>query len=570
MSDVPKRPNVLIILTDQQRFPPPYDPEELRRWRHDEFAAERSLGETGVSFSKHYAMATACAPSRASLLTGQYPSLHGVTQTDGLGKSADSADMFWLAPDTVPTLGDWFRAGGYRTFFKGKWHASHVALEDPSGKGLLLSIDDEGNRNEKNIAAYLEADLLDQFGFSAWVGPEPHGLGKHNTGTVKDVFTADETIELLQRFDADDSEQPWLAVCSFLNPHDSSLFGVLALLQGLRYHPSTVPSIPKPPTHNEDLSTKPRCQQSYVDEWKKIAVPQPWIEVHRKFHYQLQRTVDDQIARVLDALRTSRDYENTIVVFSSDHGDMLGAHDGMHEKWHNAYEESIHVPFVVAGPMIDGGAGAVDIPTSHADLIPTLLGFVGIDPDVARKELARDHSEARPLVGRDLSALISHDAEHPSEPVLFMTDDEISEGAAAGASPVARVAKKLRIYSTVVQPNHIETVIAEVVVDGERHLVKLSRYFDNGQFWTVPGECDERLHRRKTTTVTRPEPDDYELYDLTADPLEQRNLAHPTYATDASRRLQEEMLTLLVDQLASKRLVPATGEVPGYLPPNAA
>ncbi len=570
MNESSRRPNVLVILTDQQRSPTPYEPEGLRRWRHDEFTAERTLHDTGVSFTKHYAMAAACAPSRASLLTGQYPSLHGVTQTDGLAKSFDSDDMFWLAPDTVPTMGDWFRAGGYRTFFKGKWHASHVALPDPSGEGFLLSIDDDGVPNEANIAAYLEADLLDDFGFSEWVGPEPHGLGKHNTGSVKDVFTADETIALLRRIDGDDSEQPWLTVCSFLNPHDSSLFGAVALLQGLRYHPSTVPDIPKPPTHDEDLSTKPACQQSYVDEWKTIAAPQPWIETHRKFHYQVQHTVDEQIARVLDALRASGDYENTIVVFSSDHGDMLGAHGGMHEKWHNAYEESIHVPFVVAGPMIDGEARAVDIPTNHADLIPTLLGFAGIEPDAAREQLARDHTEARPLVGRDLSGLVLHGAEHSSEPVLFMTDDEISEGAETGASPVAKLAKKLRVYSTVVQPNHVETVISEVDVEDERHLVKLSRYFDNGQFWTVPGERDERLHRRKTTTVTEPEADEYELYDLTVDPLEQRNLAHPALTTDASRRLQREMLTLLVDQLAAKRLVPAAGEVPGYRPPRVA
>jgi arylsulfatase A-like enzyme len=577
MSDVSRRPNILIVLTDQQRFPTSYEPEGLRQWRRDEFVAERSLRETGVSFTRNYTMATACAPSRASLLTGQYPPLHGVTQTDGLGKSFDSPDMFWLAADTVPTIGDWFRAGGYRTFFKGKWHASHAALEDRSGEGFLLSIDDEGNRIEENIAAYLDADLLDKFGFSEWVGPEPHGLGKHNTGTVKDVFTADETIALLQRFDTDDSEQPWLTVCSFLNPHDSSLFGVLALKQGLRYHPSTVPSIPKPPTQDEDLSTKPRCQQSYADEWKTVAVPQPWIELHRKFHYQMQHAVDHEIARVLDALRSSGDYENTIVVFSSDHGDMLGAHGGMHEKWHNAYEESIHVPFVVAGPLIDGSR-EIDVPTSHADLIPTLLGLAGIDPDVAREEIARDHTEARPLVGRDLSPVIRHDGEHQAEPVLFMTDepvlfmtdDEISEGTAGGASPIAKLAKRLRLYSTVVQPNHVETVIAEVDVEGERHLVKLSRYFDNAQFWTIPGEHDERLRRRKTMIVTEPEPDEYELYDLTADPLEQRNLAHPSHATEESRRLQREMLKLLVDQLASKRVVPTTGVVPGYQPPNAA
>jgi Sulfatase len=249
----------------------------------------------------------------------------------------------------------------------------------------------------------------------------------------------------------------------------------------------------------------------------------------------------------------------------------------MHEKWHNAYEESIHVPFVVAGPLIDGPR-EIDVPTSHADLIPTLLGLAGIDPDVAREEIARDHTEARPLVGRDLSPVIRHDGEHPAEPVLFMTDepvlfmtdDEISEGTAGGASPIAKLAKRLRLYSTVVQPNHVETVIAEVDVEGERHLVKLSRYFDNAQFWTIPGEHDERLRRRKTMIVTEPEPDEYELYDLTADPLEQRNLAHPSHATEESRRLQREMLKLLVDQLVSKRVVPTTGVVPGYQPPNAA
>ncbi len=567
---MPTRPNVLVILTDQQRFPTAYESEEVRRWRHDEFAAERSLNETGVSFTKHYAMAAACAPSRASLLTGQYPSLHGVTQTDGLAKTAESDDMFWLAPDTVPTLGDWFRAGGYRTFFKGKWHASHVALKDAGGEGMLLSITEDGTPIQENIDAYLTADLLDDFGFSEWVGPEPHGLGKHNTGSVKDPFTADETIALIERLAADDSDQPWLSVCSFLNPHDSSLFGVVALKQGLRYHPSQVPSIPKPPTHDEDLSTKPTCQQSYADEWKQLAAPQPWIETHRKFHFQLQQTVDEQIERVLEALRASGDYEKTIVVFSSDHGDMLGAHGGMHEKWHNAYEESVHVPFIVAGPMIEGGARTVDIPTNHADLIPTLLGLARIDPAAARKQLAADHSEAQPLVGRDLSAVVLNGAEHASGPVLFMTDDEISEGAATGASPVAKLAKKIRTYATVLQPNHIETVVAEVDVDGAQHLVKLSRYFDNAQFWTTPGERDERLHRRKTTTVTEPAPDEYELYDLTADPLEQRNLAHPSHATDASRELQQQMLDLLVQQLAAKRLTPSTGVVPGYRPPVSA
>ena len=401
-----RRPNILLVMTDQLHYPPAYESDELAAYRREHCAGQERLRANGVSFKHHYPISAACAPSRASLLTGHHPSLHGVSQTPGLTKSDDGDDMFWLAPDDVPTMGDWFRAGGYRTYYKGKWHASHAHLDADDGDGYLLSIDDDGEPQEENIKRYLEADLLDEYGFSEWVGPEPHGLGKHNTGTVKDVFTADETVELLQRLDGDESDEPWLAVCSFLNPHDDSMFGVIALTQGLRYHPSTVPHVEQAPTHEEDLSTKPACQQSMVDLWGTILAPQPWIETHLKFYYQLQATVDEQITKVLDALEASSAYENTIVIFTSDHGDLQGSHNGMHEKWHVAYEEALHVPFVVSSPLLPGGARELDVPTSHADLIPTLLGLAGIDPDEALAKVRTDHKETRPLIGRDLSDAI--------------------------------------------------------------------------------------------------------------------------------------------------------------------
>ena len=209
-------------MTDQQHYPPAYESDELAAYRREHVAGVERLRQNGVSFRHHYPMSAACVPSRTSLLTGQYPSLHGVTQTDGIAKTADGDDMFWLAPDAVPTLGDWFRAGGYRTFYKGKWHVSHPYLDADDGDGFLLSIDDDGTPIEANIQRYLEADLLDDHGFSEWVGPDPHGLGKHNTGLLKDPFTADETIALLERLDADADDTPWLTVCSFLNPHDDS------------------------------------------------------------------------------------------------------------------------------------------------------------------------------------------------------------------------------------------------------------------------------------------------------------------------------------------------------------
>jgi arylsulfatase A-like enzyme len=147
MSDPSSRPNVLVILTDQQRFPTPYEPEELRRWRHDEFAAERRLHETDVSFTKHYAIAAACAPSRASLLTGQYPSLHGVTQTDGLAKTFDSDDMFWLSPDTVPTMGDWFRARRLSDILQGL--VARLARRAAGSRRRGLSAVDRSRRPER-------------------------------------------------------------------------------------------------------------------------------------------------------------------------------------------------------------------------------------------------------------------------------------------------------------------------------------------------------------------------------------------------------------------------------------
>ena len=118
----------------------------------------------------------------------------------------------------------------------------------------------------------------------------------------------------------------------------------------------------------------------------------------------------------------------------------------------------------------------------------------------------------------------------PAKPILLTADYEISEGNEAPGEPVPEggagccTGGQARSSS---RTTWNKTVIAEVDVGGEPHLVKYSRYHDNQQFWTVPGERDERIHKSKTYTVTEPEPDEYELYDLTVNPYEERNLAHP-------------------------------------------
>src|SRR3954465_8468003 len=155
---MPRRPNVLVILTDQQRYPPPYESAELAAYRREHLPGVERLRQNGASLRHPYPMSAAGAPSRTSLLTGQYPSLHGVTQTDGISKSADGADIFCPAPDDAPTLADgvprgragvrrvggWFRAGGYRTVDEGKSHVPPPDLDAEDGDGFLLSIADEG------------------------------------------------------------------------------------------------------------------------------------------------------------------------------------------------------------------------------------------------------------------------------------------------------------------------------------------------------------------------------------------------------------------------------------------
>ena len=196
------RPNVLLVMTDQLRYPPPSS-------RRSSPPATRALPARGsparpASRSPATTRCSApCAPSRASLLTGHYPSLHGVTQTDGLSKSADSHDMLWLAPDTVPTLGDWFRAGGYRTFYKGKWHASHAPPRRQDGDGYLLVDRRTTARRSPRTSPRTSRPTCSTTRVLR-VGRARAARARASTtpARAEDPSPADETIDLLQRLDA--------------------------------------------------------------------------------------------------------------------------------------------------------------------------------------------------------------------------------------------------------------------------------------------------------------------------------------------------------------------------------
>ena len=130
------RPDVIILMTDEERAAPPYESDDVARWRRETLTGAAWFDDHAVNFRRHYTGSLACVPSRPTMFTGQYPDLHGVTQTDGLGKMHDDTRMRWLPAGEVPTLGNWFRAGGYDTHYDGKWHLSHADLHDADGRRL--------------------------------------------------------------------------------------------------------------------------------------------------------------------------------------------------------------------------------------------------------------------------------------------------------------------------------------------------------------------------------------------------------------------------------------------------
>ena len=563
------RPNILFLMVDQLRKPVVYENDALRTWQRENLTTMTFLQDNGVNFDNHYCSTTACAPSRATIFTGQYPTLHGVSQTNGAAKSATDSTMFWLSPNTVPTAGNIFTEGNYATFYIGKWHLSNEDLYNPGTKTAVLSYDiNTGIPNIYLENIYRSANMLSSYGFNnQWIGPEPHGTNPHNSGgsaaigvSGRDIFYADKTIELLDQLNAQGpSAQPWFVVCSFVNPHDISLYGELS-----KYLPTynfdtdpSLPAIAPAPTAEEDLSTKPIAQESYKEQYQLAMQPTFDTEDYRKLYYTLQKKVDVEMGRVLATLLGTRFKNNTIVIFTSDHGELLGAHSNF-QKWFNMYEESIHVPLTFYSPTLLPQGINIDLLTSHVDVLPTLCGFAGINVDAITTGLQTTYTDSRTLVGRDLSSIVlgtasSSEIDAFREPILFQTFDQIFTGQYS-TNPIGTP------HSYVTQPAFVDAVLTEL--NGE--IWKLARYYQNTSF-ANPLTCTCSTPVQPASPSTQ-----YEMYNLADDPLETRNLADAAYSTQETVIIQNNLIVILDAQITQKDLLPVNQQafVPTIPPPS--
>ncbi|MDO8543645.1 MAG: sulfatase-like hydrolase/transferase [Opitutaceae bacterium] len=318
-------PNVVFIMTDQ------HSADALSCRMGDKYLktpALDGLAARGTYFSRAYAANPLCMPARNSIFTGRYP--HETKVTDNTPATLDAGEFV--------NMGNYFRRAGYDTAYFGKWHLCY---------------------DEK--------------------APETHGFTTLRTKGL-DAVNADEAAKFLRR----PHDRPFLLVVSFLNPHN-----VCELARGQELNngpigepppPSQLPPVPAnlaPPRNEPDSMTRIRAGYHANPQFPVGGFsPEMW-QALRWGYYRLIEKVDAEIGMVLTALRTAGLEDNTVIVFTADHGECAGAH-GLNQKT-VFYEESARVPLIVSAPGARGAQTSDRLVNVGVDLLPTMLDFARVE-----------------------------------------------------------------------------------------------------------------------------------------------------------------------------------------------
>ena len=490
--------NILFVFTDQERY--------FGEWPAGmSLPGRERLASDGVTFTNHYCPAVMCTSSRSVILTGLQ------TPDNGMFENVDMPYVASMKPE-IPTVGDMLRKSGYYTAYKGKWHLNS-AFETAQPDHLFT----------KEMEAY---------GFSDYVWPGDvltHTLG----GYTYDNMIGGSAVSWLrdQGRALADENKPWALFVSLVNPHDIMYFNTDApgqrvqdtgrlLMEAARAPQNALYEkswdIPLPANLEQPMNEagRPAAHGEVLKAWGYTLgnIP-PEEERWRRFNdFYLNsiRSVDQQLALLLAELDALKLADRTIVVFTSDHGEMAGAH-GLRGKGPFAYQEAIHLPMHIAHPDVSGGQQVSSL-TGHIDLVPTLLEFAGV-PAGQRGEVA-----GRDLPGRDFSAALSNPAgsdEHTvRDAVLFTysglaTNDSEAIRIVADAK-AAQQDPKQAMATAGYRPDLNKRGSLRTMFDGR---YKFTRYFAPTQR-NLPRDIDE-LYRFN----------DVELFDLQSDPDEMTNLA---------------------------------------------
>jgi len=351
-------PNVLIVMTDQERYP---------QWTPDlPLPARDFIDGRGVTFERCHHSAVQCSSSRACMWTGMY------TPQNGIFGNFLQSWQFSLDP-RIPTIGDLMREQGYTTAYFGKWHLSMAGVSAPEG-----------------AADNARGNYLGPYGFDysdESLSLEPVG---YNDGVYNDPLWTKQAVDWLT---ANGGQQtPWFMVASLLNPHDIAYFprGFTADVTRPDWEVSL------PPNFADDPRTKPRVHAQYANgaalirggikpddkaTWKRLL----------NTYCDLIVNTDENLAAIMRALHASGAMDNTVVIRTADHGE-LGASHGAAGKGPMVYEEQLRVPLSISLPGRFAQGARTAALSEAVDLVPTCLELAGVADPVSRYPWLRGQS----------------------------------------------------------------------------------------------------------------------------------------------------------------------------------
>lgn len=339
-----EKPNIVIIITDSQGW-------NLLGETGSGFIQTPNidqLAREGTRFDRAYNTCPVCTPARAGLFTGQYPHNAGAWGNDiPLGQ-------------TVKTIGEYFQKEGYRTGYIGKWHLDGF---DYFGTGIPAPGYDPGywydGRN------YLD-DLSEEERIRWRKGfKTPQSI--HEAGITRNHTWGGRVTDRAVDFIGENDYRPFLLIVSYDEPHGPSLCPPPFCDMYRDFH------YPLPANYVDTLETKPIHHNVWAEHHR-------WQEnqthITAPLYFGCASFVDDEIGKVVNAIN-DKDSNNTIVVFTSDHGHYLGAHK-LAGKGPALYEEVVRVPMIIRAPGITPAASVCSALVSHIDLMPTLMDMAGL------------------------------------------------------------------------------------------------------------------------------------------------------------------------------------------------